>query len=357
MNRMLTRIDVEAACLGGAVLGGGGGGWRDDGRRMGELAVTMGSPRLIDLSELADTDTVLTVSAVGAPAAIERYIEPVDYLRAVQLLMEALDLRPAALITNENGGAATLNGWVQSACLGIPVLDAPCNGRAHPTGIMGSMGLHQVPGYVSVQSAVGGDPRQGKRLEVVARGGLAAASTLIRQTAVQAGGLVAVARNPVQAAHVRDHGAPGAITQAIGLGRAMLDAPASERAQAAAAFLGGSLSVRGTVTAFALETKGGFDVGRLTVAAAGQEFGLTFWNEYMTLDGRCRLATFPDLIMTLDTEGLPVTSAELKEGRKIQVLVVPADRLILGAGMRDKALFAAAEEAVGASLIPYAFPG
>ncbi|MDP2948449.1 MAG: DUF917 family protein [Chloroflexota bacterium] len=355
MNRVLTRNDVEAACLGGAVLGGGGGGWRNDGRRMGELAVTMGTPRLTGLSELADTDVVLTVSAVGAPAATDRYLEPVDYLRAVQLLMEVMDLRPSALITNENGGAATLNGWLQAACLGIPVLDAPCNGRAHPTGIMGSMGLHLVPSYVSVQTAVGGDTRLDKRLEVVARGGLAAASMLVRQAAVQTGGLVAVARNPVQARYVREHGAPGAISQAIGLGQAMLDAPAAKRTQAAAAFLGGKVVARGVVTSFVLETRGGFDIGRLGLSGDGEAFTLTFWNEYMTLDGHSRLATFPDLIMTFDPEGLPVTSAELREGREVQVLTVPASRLILGSGMRDKALFVVAEEAVGKTIIPYAF--
>jgi len=43
----------------------------------------------------------------------------------------------SGLISSEVGALGVVNGWVQSAALQIPVIDAPANGRAHPLGLMG----------------------------------------------------------------------------------------------------------------------------------------------------------------------------------------------------------------------------
>ena len=85
------------------------------------------------------------------------------------------------------------------------------------------------------------------------------------------------------------------------------------------------------------------------------DFETTFWNEYMTLESRGeRLATFPDLIMTLDAgSGLPVTTAEVKEGQTVILFVVPADRLILGEGMRCMELMEEIEPVVGKKIVEY----
>ncbi len=350
----LDREIAEAAVLGGAVLGGGGGGSMAKGLELALLAVGLGTPELADIDDVAADALVVTVSAVGAPAAREALTRPVDYLRAVELLADAGGVRAQAFIANECGGAAVVNGWLPAALLGLPVLDAPCNGRAHPTGVMGSMGLHALPGFVSLQAAVGGNPDAGRYLEVFARGPLEAASHLVRQAAVQAGGLVAVARNPVMADYLREHGAPGAIRQAIALGRRMMAArPQGGEAMvaAAAAALGGEVVLDATVEHVELETSGGFDRG--TVRLGGAE--LAFWNEYMTFElNEERIATFPDLIATLDTDsGLPVSTAEIACGMRVAVLVTPAARLRLGAGMRDPELYRPVEEVTGKQIIPY----
>jgi hypothetical protein len=59
----------------------------------------------------------------------------------------------AAVMANESGAAATVNGWYQGARAGLPVLDCPANGRAHPTGQMGSLNLDLVPGYEACRPA------------------------------------------------------------------------------------------------------------------------------------------------------------------------------------------------------------
>lgn len=53
---------------------------------------------------------------------------------------------------------------------------------------------------------------------------------------------------------------------------------------------------------------------------------MTFWNEYATVekDGE-RLATFPDLIMTINAKtGEPVTTAMMEEG--LDVYVITTDK-------------------------------
>lgn len=346
---------VEHVAVGGAVLGGGGGGSLDEGIEFGELAVEYGSPTIRSVFELDPSDVVLTVSGVGAPAATDSHVDPADYVRAVELVvdqLEAAGTTVGALMTNEMGGFATVNGLLQSAVTGLPVVDAACNGRAHPTGPMGSIGLSQDES--SLQAGVGGEPGTDDRHEVVVEAQLESAASTIRRTAEAAGGLVAVARNPVSAEYAKANAAVGVYKQAEAVGRAVQSASDGKNAaKDTADVLDGEVAVTGTVESRELETTGGFDVG--TAVVDGHE--MTLWNEYMTLerDGD-RLATFPDLITTLDNEtGEPVSTAELSEGQSVAVVVAPASSLSLGAGMRRQELFEPVEEAVGKSVIEYVF--
>ncbi|MEW6546035.1 MAG: DUF917 family protein [Bacillota bacterium] len=356
---VLDRDVAEAAILGGAVLGGGGGGSMAEGRRLALLAVEMGEPELVDIDELPPDAVLVTASAVGAPAARTARALPVHYVKAVELLGRST--RIDGLITNECGGLATVNGWLQAAVLGIPVVDAPCNGRAHPTGVMGSMGLHRLPGYVSRQAAVGGDPRAGTYVELLVQGNLEPAAALVRQASVQAGGMVAVARNPISAAYAREHAAVGAVRQAVSVGRAMLSRQgrgAMAMVEAACEVLGGEVLARARVVDVRLETTGGFDVGSVVLRpVAGSPLELYFWNEYAVCerDGQ-RLATFPDLLATLDLDsGLPLATAEIAVGKEVALVWVPRQRLILGAGMRDPELMVPLEAAIGREIVKYVF--
>jgi len=354
----LTADHIEPMVVGGSLLGGGGGGDPQEGRRFAQLALERGEPRLVSLEALRPDNVVVTVSLVGAPSAPERHLDVDDLPRTVELLQETFALQVHAITTNENGGFASVNGWIQSAVLGLPIVDAPCNGRAHPTALMGAMGLHRVSGYRSMQVALGG--RGARRLELRVCGSLERASSLVRHAAVQAGGLVAVARNPVDAAYLARHGAPGGLTMALRVGEAILRAlpkGPSDTWEAAAEAVGGRIVDVGRVVQVRMETGGGFDRGTVLVAGGGT-YELTVWNEYMTLEWEGqRLATFPDLIATLGEDGLPITSAEIREGITVALLAAPKENLILGAGMRDPGLFRPAEEQTGKELIRYIFSG
>ncbi len=341
-------------------MGGGGGGQMKNGLEVARLALEVGEPTLLSINEVQDDATLVTVSAVGSQVSKGMFLKPMHYVRAATLLAESGDVAIEGFIASENGAIGSVNGWFQSAVLGVPVVDAPCNGRAHPTGVMGSMGLDGVKGFVSLQAAAGGNPATGNYVEMFIEASLEKAASTVRYLSSAAGGMVGVARNPIEAAYVRENGAPGAIQQAIEVGKVIQRSRAKGAesvVEAVADALHGVVAVEGTVEEVALETRGGFDVGLISVAGAGKRCELTFWNEYMTLElGGKRVATFPDFMATFSLEsGLPLISGEVARGQKIAVLYAPKESLRLGAGMRNPALFRQVEDVVKKPLVKYVF--
>lgn len=333
MQKTLTREDGIATVYGGGVLGGGGGGHIETGlAQVQEVFADGADLELVTPDEISPMATAACVALVGAPSAEDTSVSADQLIGTVRDLQSSTGVELAALMTNENGPGTSINGWLQASALGLPILDAPANGRAHPTGIMGSLGLHKEVDYQSTQAFAGG--AGDRSLSGVVRGGLNTAAQAVRDLSVLAGGMVGVCRNPVSIARVREHAAIGAISRAIEVGRAHLDgSTGSDKIGNVVDLLGGKVQVQDTVRSVDLRQEGGFDVGEIHIGTAE----LTFWNEYMTLEisGK-RLSTFPDLIMTLDTEtGLPIVSAGVEAGQDLTVITVSRDQLILGSSMFD----------------------
>lgn len=346
--RDLTKQDAVNAIYGGCILGGGGGGWIEEGLEKAEKIFQEGTPRLISIEELKEDDFVACVSLVGAPSAKEQYINTTQLVETVKRMQKEFSQPLKALMTNENGAATTINGWLQSAATGLPFLDAPCNGRAHPTGSMGSLNLSEQPGYESIQTFAGG--KNEKEVEGIIIASLDLASSAVRAVSVQAGGMVAVCRNPVSIGYAKKHAAIGGITQAIELGAAFLEAcEGPERIETVASFLKGRIIHSGKVSYFKLKEVGGFDVGVVRI----DDLELTFWNEYMTaeMNGE-RRGTFPDLIMTFNADtGMPIVSAEMSENINVAVISVPQESLKLSSTMFNKKLLKAIEPIIDKKII------
>lgn len=106
----------------------------------------------------------------------------------------------------------------------------------------------------------------------------------------------------------------------------------------------GTGTCKGKVEKFSIETTGGFDVGYATVDGCE----LTFWNEYATAEknGK-RLATFPDLIMTINAEtGEPVTTAMMEEDLEVYVIAADKENLKLSPTMFEPELLKATEDVI-----------
>lgn len=352
----LTKELCLQALYGGLLLGGGGGGSLQLGLEALEEAFRhTRTLKLLDLSELPPEAILVNVSLVGAPSAKDTCVTIEHWKTVLKNFESNSGLKISGFTTCENGGVSTSNGWIISAVTGIPLVDAPSNGRAHPTGMMGSIGLNRHRDYVTVQSACGG--KGDRYVETVARGSLMAASHLIRQTAVAAGGMCCVLRNPVTVEYARSHAAVGAIAQAMAIGEGYL--ACQDNVPEILRFLETGYGVeticRGTVCEYNLCMDGGYDVGSLHLKTDSDDYELTYWNEYMTLEQNgTRIGTFPDLLCTLDAfTGLALSSAEIREGMQVLLLKIPKDRLILGAGMYQKELLQEVEKILKKDLISY----
>lgn len=344
---------AEAAVLGGSFFGGGGGGDPKLGLKRAKLALELGEVELISIDSVPKDTYIATVSLVGAPAAKEKYVTPAHEVRSTELFIKLSGVNLGGLISSENGGYSTINGWIQSAVLEIPVVDAPADGRAHPTGIMGSMGLHRLPDYVSIQVAVGGNPKSGRYIEMFIKGSLESTSRMVREAAVQAGGLVAVTRNPVPPDYVKQNAAPGAITQAIEVGKIIREYSSDPETMINKIinYLGGGEIIdKGKVIEVSLETTGGFDYGRIVVKGNSNKlYEALFWNEFIMLndeDGKI-YGVFPDLIVMINIHlGLPMTSAEVKNGDEVFLLTIPREKILLGAGVKDPDILKSVEDVI-----------
>ena len=360
MGRLLGPDDVEPAIRGGSVFACGGGGWEEHGRSLGLAAVNTGRPELVGLDEIPDEAFIATAAAIGAPAGTTSWeMHGVDYVNAVRLVARELGSPIHGLMIGQNGKSSTLNAWLPAAVLGIKVVDAVGDIRAHPTGDMGSIGMAGSTEPM-IQSAVGGHRASGAYIELVIRGATARISPVLRTAADMSGGFIASCRNPLRASYVRRHAALGGISRALALGEAIL---AAERRGGAAVIdtilrtLDGRLLGGGRVTAKTVAyTDAAFDVGTITLGDAPNPLTLHVMNEYMAVDDAhgVRLATFPDVITTLDESGRPVSVGEVREGMKLLVLHVDKRRLPLSSSVKDPSVYPVVEAALGIDLASYA---
>jgi uncharacterized protein len=360
MRRILRARDVEAAVKGGAVFAAGGGGWADHGRMLGIAAVNAGEPEIVSMDEIPDDAWIATAAAIGAPAGTTQWqMLGVDYVKAVELAQRELGAPIYGLMIGQNGKSSTLNGWLPGAVLGTKVVDAVGDLRAHPTGDMGSLGLANSP-EPTIQTAVGGNRAGNAYIELVVRGATARISPILRRAADMSGGFIASCRNPVRASYVKAHAALGGISIALTLGEAII---AAEKKGGAAVIdaicreMQGAIVGQGKVTSKAVQyTSEAFDIGTLRIGAGAGELVLHVMNEYMAVEDAAgkRLASYPDVIATLDWDGVPASVGEIKEGMELFVLRIPKGVIPLSSSVSDPSVYPVCEKALGINLSDYA---
>lgn len=345
MKHSLTEEDAVAAVWGGAILGGGGGGHIKSALERVPGIFARHAPELWTVEEFSPKDMIATVALVGAPSSPGDGVSTDNMTRSLEILKSCVpESQPIrTVITNENGAETTLNALIYGALTGAPVIDLACNGRAHPLSLMGSMGLHLETGYTSIQSYSGGAGNT--RIDGMVSGAITDTSQVVRTVSSLTRQFIAVARNPVTAGYATRHGAPGAISMAIDLGRHYLDGGVSSVVQR----LHGRIVAEGEVCSYRCEQKDGLDVGMLTLDNdAATE--LSFVNEYLTIDhAGQRIATFPDLIVTF-SDGRPIMSATLKVGVPVQIVLADKSQLQLSRTMDMPELYAPLKPLVAAAL-------
>lgn len=360
MGRILTLKDVEAAVKGGSVFACGGGGWAHHGRELGSLAVTIGRPELVTMDEVADDAWIATAAAIGAPGGLTDWeMLGMDYVNAVRLVQEALGEPIYGLIIGQNGMSSTLNGWLPSAVLGTKVVDAVGDIRAHPTGDMGSLGLANSPEQM-IQSAVGGKRANNSYIELVVRGATAKVSPVLRKASDMSGGFIASCRNPIRASYVRQHAALGGISRAIALGEAIIAAEGKGGTAVVDAICKqteGTILASGKVIRNTLKyTNEAFDVGVIEIGEGANKHIIHVMNEHMAVEDAHgnRVASYPDVITTLDTNGVPLSAGSVREGMDILVFHIHKNLIPLSSSVTDPSVYPPVEKILGIDLAGYA---
>ncbi|MDP8162502.1 DUF917 domain-containing protein [Pasteurella skyensis] len=360
MGRILTLQDVEFAVRGGAVFACGGGGWVEHGRELGTMAVTIGRPEIVNIEELNDNEWVATAAAIGAPGGLTEWeMLGSDYVKAAKLLADALGEPLSGLIIGQNGMSSTVNAWLPSALLGLKVIDAVGDVRAHPTGDMGSLGLANSPDQM-IQTAVGGNRSKNQYIELVTRGATAKVSPILRKASDMSGGFIASCRNPIRAGYVRQHAALGGISLALKLGEAMFNAEkrgGSAVIDAICKATDGHIICSGKISENTLRyTDQAFDVGVITVGEDNNAVFLHTMNEYMAVDNADgqRIASYPDVITVLGDDGQPISAGKLKPGMSVHVFLVAKNKIPLASSVKDPSVYPPVEEILGINLSDYA---
>ena len=357
--RELTSEDARHAVLGGGVLACGGGGWKHHGELMGGLATTLERPILAGIDERPDDTWVATVTAIGAPAAKNWEIRPVDYVHALQELIRVAEVPISAVMTAQNGYSTTVNGWIQSSVLGVKVLDTAGDVRAHPTGKLGGLGLGERPGYESIQVVSGGNRALHGHFLSVNRGNLNTVDDVLRDISVRTGGFIASARNPVELDWVKANGAHGSISLALDLG-ADIEAARPDGAEAVIE------AVRNRLQADVIDA-GPLRIAKRTKTVGGWDHGtfgigdhtVPYLNEYLAVENADgRVATYPDTIVIIDKatgEGLAVKDAG-RGGQDVVLLVSPAGRLPVSSSSIDRVGIAECEQILGIDFLGHLDP-
>jgi uncharacterized protein len=327
---------------------------------LGTAAVNAGQPELVTLDEIPDDAWIATAAAIGAPAGTTQWqMLGVDYVKAVELAQRELGASIYGLMIGQNGKSSTLNGWLPSAVLGTKVVDAVGDLRAHPTGDMGSIGLANSPEPM-IQSAVGGNRANNSYIELVVRGATAKISPILRRAADMSGGFIASCRNPVPASYVKQHAAPGGISIALALGEAIIAAEPKGGAAVIDAIckqMKGEIIGQGKVARKAVRyTSEAFDIGTIRIGDNDRALVLHVMNEYLAVEdaGKKRLASYPDVIATLDPDGVPVSVGEINEGMELFVLRIAKDVIPLSSSVSDPSVYPVCEKALGINLTDYA---
>lgn len=373
---------VQALSYGSQILGFGGGGDAEDGRKMYEAAFEIARQNghdieLITAQELEERHpnggTVVTISGVGSPASDTAYTPPEYYTRLMELLEREGCDEVIGFIACEIGGSSSFEPFLPAAMMGVPIVDAPCDGRAHPLGLMGALGLEK-KGLPVIQVGVGGkkgqlvrgeeEPLAGQYVEISVKASVETAAALIRNAAAQAGGAVSVARNPVDLIDLQGRGAKGAYAQASrigGLWKELVDqrVEMDRAAVLLADLLGGEVLCEGRLSSYSCDTENALDHGSIRIVdeRTAEEVTIDFFNEYMTLETAQgeRKYTFPDGIVVF-AEDLQICSSAMLEGRigsRFAVVATKHHNLIIPPGLRHRQGYKTIEGVIKKDMIKY----
>jgi hypothetical protein len=276
------------------------------------------------------TAEVVAVAAVADGSSEHASYRLAYHRRALELLTANAGAAIDGLMPVGAGVLNVMACWGQAALLGIPLIDASFEASGHPCPWRAFVDLlAQDVSTISV-GVVGKSAEREEQVETFLRGGPRAVSGLIDEL-TGAGGSHALCFGPLSSGWMRGRAEIDWVSRLIEVGDALMRAAADGGrmvAQAACNVLSGQLTIPATVVGTSC-TKGDDDsVGVIDLLDEDERrLRLTHWHRYLVLEREGhRLATFPDLVVTLGARGTPLQAAELSEGQDIFIITARRNR-------------------------------
>lgn len=331
--RQLDEADIQALAIGAAILGTGGGGSPYIGQLRCLQELRRGrSIALIGIDELGDESQVLTLGGIGAPAVtIEKLAEGNEGTRALRSLEEISGKRVDALIAAEIGGGNALEPLLTAAVTGLPVVDGDGMGRAFPEMQMTTFSIY---GHRSTPAAIADEHGN----VVLFRHAVSETwfERLARATVVSMGGTAIGAEAPMSGRYVKRAAVPGTVSQALRLGRLVLEAN-RDHVSAVPVICRQEQGVHlmdAKIVGLKRHVQRGFSVGEILLegidAHAGSRANIVFQNEFLSFErGGVVEICVPDLVVILDVDtGHAITTDVLRYGQRVAILGLPCHPLL-----------------------------
>jgi len=326
LKTSLDTLTMEAAVLGGAILGNGGGGKLEDGLYLGELATAQGGAALLDPGGLPAQTAAAAVLSFYSSGYDTHQIHPRQVHRAVTMLQENLDSKVLGLANAGMGAVDSIIGWELSAFMGIPLLNMGIPPLYHPATLRNLLLFWQETAAQMHFSVILVGPANSSHEPSEHLWHGRPSDLLDKLDALPAVGedSYAVAAGPLQPGE----GIPSQVNKLLRMGHAMLTAN-ENGGEATVTTLQKMLpyrfSVLATVTDINWHGQGQESYGIIELRDINnRRLQLTYGQRYreLSVDGRLT-ALFPDLIITLGILGTPLTGEEVFIGQDLYLMTVP----------------------------------
>jgi DUF917 family protein len=327
--RTLSLQGLHDIAAGSAVLGTGGGG----DPYIGELAAVRsleqyGPPRVVDVSEVLDSDRVVFPFMIGSPVPlIEKVPLGKELTAAFDGLSRFLSDPVTAVMPVEIGGVNSMVPLALSSRLGKPVVDADCMGRAFPEGQLITLTLDGI-GMSPVSLA----DERGNNVILETRDNFWL-ERFGRSLAIDFGAIAAGVGAPITGRQVQQSTVHGSLSYAERIGRAIREARGAKQDGVAAILreTHGFEIFRGKITDVQRRIERGWTLGEAALEGsdeyAGSRLVVRFQNENLVaIRDDTIVASVPDLITILDSElGDAITTEHLRYGYRVVVIGIQCD--------------------------------
>ena len=323
LKTSLDALTMEAAVLGGAVLGCGGGGKLEDGLYLGELAAAQGGAHFSQSTDLPEQAAAVAVMPFHTSGSDTYQIHPRQAHAAMEMLQDNVQTSVVGLANGGLGAVDSIIGWELSGFLGLPLLDGGILASYHPASLLNLLTYWQETAETETFTvSLAGRFHNGQRHRRHLWHGRPA--ELLQQVSTlpspQKESYVA-ATGPLRPADLR----PATVSHTLRVGQAMLaasDDGGEATVTALQAVLPTDFSTFATVTEINWQGPDQDPTGHIKLRdEKNRQLQLVYNQRYqeLTIDGK-ETAVFPDLIITLGILGTPLTGEEVFIGQDLYLI-------------------------------------